>query len=120
MKVAKGSSRTVLLTKKYAIKFPFTFYKGMKCRKFWYRLLHGLIANIHELEYKDYRYCFYQEYGIILNVPLFGFKSGLCNIYKRASMLNEPRNYKRLPNIIENKTDSFGIVDGEVMCIDYA
>jgi len=89
----QGSSRSVLLIGKYVIKFPVTFYKGIKYRRFWYRLLHGMIANIHELEYKDCADCFYKDYGIMLNVPIFGFRSGLCNVYKRAKVLTTYSGY---------------------------
>jgi hypothetical protein len=120
VKILKGSSRTVLLTKKYAIKLPFTFYKGFGYRKFWYRLLRGLLANIQELEYKNCPDIFFEKYNILLNVPLFGFKSGLCNVYKKSEPIKGNTNFKKLPDIVENKNDSFGIINGILYCIDYA
>jgi hypothetical protein len=120
MYIRMGSSRTGLKLGKFFIKIPFTFYKKVGIRGFWYRLLKGLQANILELEYKNIPYAFL-DYGIVLNTPIYGSKLGFFNIYYFASSVKNIEIIpNRLPDIIEYKLSSFGYVKNKLVCIDYA
>lgn len=122
MIVMKGATRTVILTKKYAIKFPFTFYPCHGYRGFWYRLLRGLLANIQEREFSGYKI-----HGITMNDVVFYICGGILIVSPRADkidtdtfiMLQRKKRIGCFPDIVECKRDSFGIINGKIVAIDY-
>lgn len=116
--INSGSSRTVILTNKYAIKIPKIKFGYYGFRSF----LNGLIANIQETEFsklKCKKLCpvFFSIYG------------GLLVIMPRCKTLNiddwNNFNYNEFINsndfIIptEYKISSFGIYNNEIVAIDY-
>ena len=119
---SKGASRWVLCIGGYAIKFP-SFYG-------YTNFLDGLECNY--LELKNYRYYGKKGYypieklcPIIFHLPL-----GIIIVMKRAKPLSGIEfsnfNYENFiktdnSNIpAEKKPDSFGIINGKILAIDYA
>jgi len=118
--ICQGSSRLGISIGKFFIKLPFTFYRKVGLRGWFYRLLNGLKANINELEYKKCPDAFI-NFGIILNTPIIGNRFGFVNIYYKADKIdNISLIPKILPSIIEYKTSSFGYLKNKLVCIDYA
>lgn len=120
MQICVGTSRTVILTKHWAFKLPFTFYKKYgKYRGFWYRLLCGLKANIQEKEFNKVKYEPIELAKIYFYIP-----GGFLNIMRRAAAISiEDFNnidFSLLPEIVERKRDSFGYIDKKIYAIDYA
>ena len=115
MKIKYGSSRTVILTKKYAYKLP---YIGL-----WKNFLWGLIANMNEVEFnrlKDPR----------LAKVIFHLPAGFLVVMKKAKPLGiHEWNRKKFAEFsarhkgfvlpTELKPDSFGYIEGKLVAIDY-
>lgn len=113
MEIKQGSSRTVILTKKYAFKLP---YIGR-----WKCFLRGLIANMQEVDFntlEDER----------LAKVVFHLPAGFLVVMKRAEPLKDfnktfligfctKRKELELP--VELKKDSFGYINGVLKAIDY-
>lgn len=112
MKVKYGSSRTVILTKKYAFKLP---YIGK-----WKNFLWGLIANMNEVSFNTMR-------DDRLATVVFYLPAGFLVVMQRATPLRD-FNKKFLTDFCyskdweiptEIKQDSFGYIDGKLKVIDY-
>jgi len=115
MKISHGSTRTVLLTKKYAIKIPsFVEYK---------LFLQGLLANMQEVAFSKTGWpelcpvLFYIPFGIITVMPR-------CEPLTREQfdkldyfMFTLRENY--VLTFVEHKIDSFGILNGKIVAVDY-
>ena len=116
MKICRnGVSRTVFLAGKYAIKIP-------SCRE--YRMfLHGLLANMQEVVFSKTGWpelcpiCFYLPLGLMVIMPR-------CEPMLDKDFQNF--DYEKFTvhddytlTYIENKPDSFGILNGKVVAIDY-
>ncbi len=113
MKIKYGCYRIVFLIGNYAIKFPrctcFKFFvKGLRCNK------------------KETKISKTKCYGICK--VLFSFPFGICNIMPRAifSRIDSFSNFYnewKLSCItevkVEKKMDSFGLLNGEIVAIDY-
>lgn len=143
LKLAYGCTRIVLLTKKYAIKFPNFTYS-------WYHFLKGLLANVSENEtwkYTKYRelepyahlaspFGKYESYSDLLCPVKWCSWGGWILVMEKADCLrheNEIRQMasdeKPLPmyvNWINNgydgdiKPDNFGYYKNRLVKIDYA
>lgn len=111
----EGCTRIVLLTKRYAIKFP-NFLGG------YVSLLRGFLANHQEKEWTAAKL-----EGI--NPAVFSLPFGLAIVMRKARVLS-PEEYvnfdyekfiDRIDYVIpvENKWNSFGVLDGNVVAIDY-
>lgn len=121
--VKKGASRTVICTKRFAFKFPTT--------RSYTSFLYGLIANV--CEGNNYRYAV--KWDIFPKEKLcpvvFRFPMGLMNVMRKAHPLNEKQfqnlNFDSFVYInknaiipVEHKVDSFGVLDGKIVAVDYA
>ena len=115
MQLKKGTTRIVILTKRYAFKIP-----NITC----YRLfLQGLLSNIQEGSFS----------GIHENLcpTLFCFYGGFLNIMPRCKSLTNNefyyfskhfKKYVNKKNIVlpvENKKSSFGIYKKKIVAVDY-
>lgn len=124
-KIKHGSTRTTILIGKFAIKIP--SFVGKEFRLF----LLGLVGNIDE------HWRSHCHFNNAVNPVIFHIPGGWLNVYRRAEPLTEIQwisfdyhyhcNYTcRLVdrfvhmNFIENKYDSFGIVDDKIVAVDYA
>jgi hypothetical protein len=123
-----GVTREVFLTKKYAIKIPKVKYK-------WRHFLLGLLANMQEVEFSkmnDERICpikFYIPGGWLLIMPRCEPISekefselDLSIFWPDTSEDYHPDNTcERVKyNVpVENKSDSFGYLNGKIVAIDY-
>jgi hypothetical protein len=110
MEVAKGVTRIVFLTKRYAIKIP-TFYS-------WELFLTGLLANLQEINWwawtlHDQRLC-----------PVLAYcPGGFWLVMPRA----QPITFDELPETskefdglpLDYKHPNFGRLDGRLVLIDY-
>ena len=117
MKLEGGCTRRVLLVGSYAVKLP-RFGYG------WRSGLQGLIHNLNEATWS--RYC--DRYAGLCPV-VFSLPGGFLNVMQRARPLTSEEwsdfDYEafvehddyRLP--VENKDDSFGIVAGRIVAVDY-
>lgn len=114
MIIKHGATRTVILTKKYAFKFPYI-------RRYKNFLL-GLLANMQELEFdslNDERLA-----KVIYHLPC-----GFLIVMKRAEPLTWfdkkflacfcAKRIKGFALPVELKQDSFGYIDGKLVAIDY-
>lgn len=119
MKIKRGTTRTVFLIGKYAIKIA-CFWSVMRGRK-WKIFLQGILANIDEkfwwkCAYKREKLC-----PVIWKSPL-----GVILIMKRAKSLSESEYdksafdfmFENLP--LDNKIANFGKIDGKIVLVDYA
>lgn len=116
--IRSGSTRTVLLTKKYAFKFP-TFHS-------WESFLKGLTGNLQERKWKgvtdDYHLC----------PLLYSNRFGLLNIMPRCTPIKNRGLYIiELTRICimspaaeefyrrDAKPNNFGILHGRMVKLDY-
>ncbi|MEK6828853.1 MAG: hypothetical protein AABY15_01915 [Nanoarchaeota archaeon] len=119
MKVRRGTTRTVILTKKYAIKIA-RFWHSMKGHR-WKMFLRGILANIDEkfwwkCEYKREKLC-----PVVWKSPL-----GVILVMKKATPLKESEYDKdafacTFENLsLDNKIENFGKIENKVVLVDYA
>lgn len=132
MKIAYGCSRMVILIGNYAIKLPNLKYRYPSC-------LWGLIHNLSESNwYKASQGIFnngeIQDYDKLLCPILYANRFGLVVIMKRAQPLPKtfdcPIVFEWLASRFikfgdcicpaEKKIDSFGLLNNEIVAIDYA
>ena len=111
--ITTGATRLVLLTKRYAFKLPTIFS--------YTRFLHGLLANMQEVEWSKPRYP--QLCPVIFSLPL-----GLLVVMPRCQPLTEQYNSLDVDSWInledcvlpvEPKQDSFGVLNGQIVAVDY-
>jgi len=128
MQIKFGCTREVFLIGKYAIKVPQFHYE-------WRHFLLGLLANMQEVNLSkthDERLCpvlFYIPGGWLIVMPR-------CGEISREDFLNldvtrfwpdnsedyHPDNTCERANYnvpVENKEDSFGVLDGKIVAVDY-
>jgi hypothetical protein len=115
MKICYGTTRIVFLIGKIAIKIPsITEYR---------LFLHGLLANMQEVTFSKTKWI--ELCPILFHIP-FGF----LVVMKRATPLTREQfetfnidefreNPDHLLTFVEAKMDSFGIVDGRIVAVDY-
>lgn len=114
-----GSTRIVILTKKFAVKLP-NFLNG------WSMFLHGLLANLQESCWS--RMLWKKEDSMGLCPVVFAVKGGFLIVMKRAQILTweefcefdyEKFKMQKAAVPVEQKTDSFGWLNGEIVAVDY-
>lgn len=118
MKIMKGTSRTVFLTGKYAIKFATIKYG-------WQLFLYGCYGNASERKY--YKLHSKADYEGNLSgfvaPSLFCSWFGLIQVQIRCEPINRKMSkseYKFFsPICSDNKTENFGILNGKLVCLDY-
>lgn len=119
MKIERGSTRTVILTKKYAIKIA-RFWHVSKGHR-WKMFLRGILANIDEkfwwnCAYKKEKLC-----PVLWKSPL-----GTILVMRRAESLKEFEYDKEAFKLIfenlplDNKIENFGKIKNKVVLVDYA
>ncbi len=117
IKLLYGTTRTVILIHKYAIKIPILNYT-------WKRLLQGMVANLQEQEI--YRMDIHDNK---LCPVLFGLL-GLFIVMPRCQSLSNPLDkeeydsfvkcqYSTLKYVVEHKMDSFGMLETKMVAVDY-
>ena len=115
MKLIKtGATRWVLITKKYAFKFPSLYsYKNF---------LLGLLANMQEIEFWSLKWeklcpiIFYLPFGLLVVMP----KCKMLTIEEWNNFnLNNFRISKNGIIPVENKRNSFGKFKNKIVAIDY-
>ena len=109
-----GTTRTVFLVYKYAIKIP-------SCVE-WRLFLLGLLANMQESIFSKTKWP--ELCPVIFSLPL-----GLCVIMERAKEISRQQffnlDYNKFIHQngyvvpVEHKLDSFGILEGEIVAVDY-
>jgi hypothetical protein len=108
----QGITRVVLLTKRYAFKFPRLVYG-------WEMFLNGLLANLSEQDWGNYHDAFLIPNPVIRAAP-----GGFCNVYRRAAQL--PVNYQTAKYWFDwspygdIKEEHLGVVNGRIVLLDYA
>jgi hypothetical protein len=113
-----GAHRRVLLTKNWAFKFP-NFDFG------WKAFLKGMVANDNELEFSKVAKWRHLLCPIPYHLP-FGF----LNVMPRVDVFDGKGYIKHLPEIkkrfdclhgslVEAKWDSYGILLGRIVAVDY-
>ena len=122
--VTTGSNRVVLLTRRFAFKVP-------SPRRWWF-FVWGLIDNMHERRACGLGPWGHRQDGVAPIV--FSLPGGLLNVARRARPLTadewaafdvdahcERRFADGTPYRIsaEPKPDSFGVLDGRVVAVDY-
>lgn len=125
MHFSSGATRTVLVTKNLAFKFP-RFYK--KGRKFeWNLFLNGLLANLQEKLWSKPGYkqlCpvyFADPIGLLLIMPRceqLGYSTNhAMNDRKFQKFKSLGKNSGEVP--IENVECNFGYLNGKLVSFDY-
>jgi hypothetical protein len=114
----QGITRTVILTKRYAIKLP-------ALRHGWAKFLYGLLSNIDEARFA----CMANEFALCPTI--FAMPGGWLNIQPRCQTLSDAE--WRLIAWIERddkrdtwqgmscdfKRDNFGTLNGRIVLLDY-
>jgi hypothetical protein len=112
-----GVTRTVILTRKYAIKIP-TLRGGMT-NDFRGRLASfaaGLLANQSEYQWHNY-----EPWNGNVAPVLRSWLGGIIQIYPRCQPLpNEVLLVFLDPDPGDTKPDNFGLLNGRVVRVDYA
>lgn len=114
MKIARGSTRTVLLTNNYAFKFP-TWHS-------WPLFLQGLLANMQE--------CTFGTIGWDGVCPVFWcIPGGFLVVMPRALPITDELwdqldvstliHHEHYTIPVEAKQTSFGLLNGNIVAIDY-
>lgn len=128
MPVLRGGSRIVLLVHKYAIKMPRI--------DSWRLFLYGLLANIHEKQWADgvaeygelgtggiadyvCPIAFYVPGGFLSVMPRCHQRTGLYEDFKASFARSDEDTVRILSNIVEDKDDSVGILNGKIVAVDY-
>lgn len=108
MKILNGTTRKCILLGKYAIKIP-QFSYG------WKTILYGLLGNMQEKQFS----CLDNTCPILFYIP-----GGFLSIMPRCGKLTREQfnninkdDFEFIP--VENKIDSFGIYNGNIVAIDY-
>jgi len=119
LRIRKGSYRNVLLTKKYAIKFPIF--------SSWENFLRGILCNINEVKYSTINcqhlcpvLCSYLGSFVIV-MPRVKVD---CSEQTRNKFWSEiekqPYSEREVyKNIVEWKTDSVGYLGEQIVAVDY-
>ena len=113
--IKHGATRTVVLTRKLAIKIPYIF-----C---WKNFLYGILANMQEAEFSKLKHP-------LLCPVLFKFPLGLFIVMPKADVQSQHMNdwlllarkdadCELLFNIVEQKDDSIGLLNGQLCAVDY-
>ena len=116
--IKSGASRVVILLNKYAIKVPRI--------DSWRLFLYGLLGNIHEKQWQN-QICkylcpilFYVPGGFLSIMPRCEVKAGLsAEFIKIVSKDLDTDISETILNIVEDKDDSVGILNGKIVAIDY-
>lgn len=106
MQIKSGATRHVFLIGTKAIKIP-------RCTH-WHLFLTGLLANMQERRFS----------GVFENLALcWGDPLGFFIVMPRASPLSDEAwasvNVDEWADMVESKQDSFGMIDGKVVAVDY-
>jgi hypothetical protein len=113
VKLAYGTTRTVLLTKRFAFKFPSAVE--------WRLFLLGLLGNMQEARFS----------GLSPNLcpVLFSIWGGFLVVMPRCRPLSisdfgelDVTKFTHLSDMtlpVENKMDSFGWLNGKIVAVDY-
>jgi hypothetical protein len=115
MKIRYGTTRTVLLIGSLAIKIPSVTE--------WRLFLLGLLANMQEVKFSKTKW--EELCPILFYLPL-----GFLVVMKRCESLTRQQfesfdidDFREKPDhlitFVENKIDSFGILNGKIVAVDY-
>jgi len=110
MKIKRGTTRTVFLINRYAIKIPTTVD--------WPLFLSGLLANMQEATFSTMK-------SDKLCPVIFSFPGGFFNVMPRCQSVTLAEYAKHLvelenwPVPVENKLDSVGWLNGKIVAVDY-
>lgn len=111
MKIIKtGITRTVFLVGRYAIKVPVMRY-GLDAWA-W-----GIVSNVSEREW----HTFEEWKGKVVPV-LHSFLGGLIQVYPRCEPFRSGMTYPEFPSFgpSDKKPENYGVLNGTVVCLDYA
>jgi hypothetical protein len=112
-----GITRTVILTKRYAIKFP-------AIRNGWRMFLYGLLSNTDEQRFT----CLADQFKLCPTI--FSLPGGWMNVQPRCQPLTDDE-WSTIAHLWEPgvsdwcgmscdfKRDNFGTLDGEIILLDY-
>ena len=114
-----GSNRLVILTRRHALKIP-----NLRC---WWRFVWGLIDNMQERRVNGRGRWPTRHDGVC--PILFSLPGGFLNVMPRARPLTDdewaafdPAEHCRRDGYVisaEPKQDSFGVLSGRIVAIDY-
>lgn len=125
MEIKAGATRTVVLTKRLAFKFPRFYRKGREFE--WSRVLQGMLANLQERywsRFNIWQLCpvlFADPIGLLVIMPRceavepkFGNSAIVCPV---EFMWWERWGNARVP--VENTAANFGYLNGRLVSFDY-
>lgn len=114
----RGVTRFVILTRRYAIKVPrFWWHHTFR----WQMFLFGLLGNMQEREFARTKWP--ELCPVVFSLP-----GGWLVVMRRAQPLHDDLTDAQYDAIVnrpdyhvpaEHKVDSFGILDGRIVAIDY-
>jgi hypothetical protein len=113
--VRTGITRTVLLVGRWAVKVPSSRRYGKGLRGLLYGWSRGVQANISEAEM-----CVWDEVRRDVAPVLFSL-AGLINVYPRCAPVPAGRvsEARPLPFCGDRKPENLGVLDGQVVWVDY-
>jgi hypothetical protein len=106
----KGFNRWVILTRRWAFKFPAPYS--------WRSFLYGMLNNMNEAE---------QGRGKSTACPVvWRLPGGILNVMPRCEPLTPEQfatidvsEFKKHKLVVEPKHDSFGVLDGVIVAVDF-
>ena len=117
MRIEYGASRIVVLTKRFAFKFPRVHGKNFAYGQLD-SLCKGIMHNIREYEFSKMNNPYL--------CPIVFHIRGLLNVMPKVPLLlEEDMIYFGFPDeltshIVEEKADSWGVLNGQLVAIDYS
>lgn len=113
MIVKRGITRTVLLTNKWAIKFPSLRTHKMGLSGMLWSICRGILANQSENDWTG-------QPGFC---PVVKSYWGIINIYPRCEEVKElaDEEYAKIaqPGPMDNKPENIGLLNGKLVWLDY-
>lgn len=129
MKIRRGITRTVWVTKRYAIKFPSLRRYGDGLAGLLWSICRGILANQGEAQW--WRNAELDQRDMLCPV-LHSWLGGIVNVYPRCEpyivdeeteMAIHRREYTPLPNLRpcpgDTKPDNYGWLNGRLVVLDY-
>jgi hypothetical protein len=133
MHVSTGATRTVIVTRRFAVKFPRFYRKGHPFE--WSRFLQGLLANLQERYWSRFEYdklCpiyFADPLGLLVVMPRCKDISPLEPYFGRSSRAMCPVAFESWRSVwlgdgrcdlpVENMACNFGLLRGRLVSFDY-
>lgn len=118
MQVHQGATRTVFLIGRYAFKLALG---GVQPATVWEKICHGCLSNLKEYRFRTFNVA--KDHTIPCCPVKRVLPLGLLHVMPRCEPITDEVwariERTELFDLVERKRDSFGILRGRLVCIDY-